>query len=105
MAKKQPGIRSHYKPNDSEKSDLRHVYERKTNMGDARAKYENKWDDWEKQYEMWRPEKDPDDWQSNITLPTTTSIVESQTSEIIDQNISEENRASFKRGGFKNVNL
>lgn len=87
MAKKKPGIRSKYNPSDSEYADLQFLYQRKQDMADARAPMEPKWDKWEKQYEMYRPDRDPDDWQSNLTLPTTTSIVESQTSEIIDQNI------------------
>lgn len=84
---KGPGIRGKYNPGEDEKKDLGFLYERYYQMKDARAPEEPKWDKYEKQYEMWKPDRDPDDWQSNLVLPTTTSIVESQTSEIIDQNI------------------
>lgn len=83
--KKPPEIRSQYLPNDAEYEDLRFIYERKQSMADARGKYEKEWEAADKQYEMYREAKV--DWQSNIVLPTTTAIVESQLSEIIDQNI------------------
>lgn len=86
MAKdKQPGIREVYDPPEDEKLDLKHVYERKREM--ERGRPDDKWDEWMRQYESYRPDKAEDEWQSDIYVPTTTSIIEAQLSEMIDQNI------------------
>ena len=87
MATKKPKIRSLYKPPEQEYQDLKYVYERRQQMADSRAKYEKRWDSWEKQYEAYREKRSEDDWRSNIVIPTTTSIVEAQLAEIIDQNM------------------
>lgn len=82
---KTPTIRSKYVPSDDEKLDLAFVYQRKQDMGTSRAKFEPDWDKADKQYEMFREKKE--DWQSNISMPTTAAVVESQLAEIIDQNM------------------
>lgn len=91
--KKDPGIRSLYKPKGDEKADLRWVYERWRDMDDGLQTHfsgvslRDKWDEWEKQYEAYREPREEDDWRSNIVVPTTASIVEAQMAEVIDQNI------------------
>jgi len=87
MTKAEPKIRQRYQPSDvsGEKADLEFIYRRKQEMADARTSEEKKWDKWDKQYEGYREDKV--DWQSNIYVPTTNSIIESQLSEIIDQNM------------------
>ena len=86
-----PGIRDIYIPNteNGELPDLTHVYERfyKMKMQRAGSGIETNWDKWEKQYEGYREPKSEDDWQSNLVVNTTAGIVESQMSEIIDQNL------------------
>jgi len=81
---KEPAIRKIYRPDDQERKNLRHVYERKEEMSDKRAEFSDKWDDWEKQWDSYRLPKDVDDWRSNIYIPLTASIIESQLAEIID---------------------
>ncbi len=82
-------INSKYKPPEKIKKDRRQVYKRFSDMQNGRVingeNIEAKWDKWERQYEAWRPNKSPDDWQSNITPPFTTSIVERALAEIVDQ--------------------
>jgi len=79
-----------YQPSETtgEKADLQYVYQRITDMKAARTAsgIETKWDGWQKQYDGYRKEKRPDEWQSNIVVNTTAGIVESQLSEVIDQN-------------------
>jgi hypothetical protein len=48
---------------------------------------ETQWRKWLKQYDAWRELKNPDDWQSNIVPPFTTTMVEKALAEIIDQTI------------------
>lgn len=82
-------IRVIYNPTDEAKQTIRMVYDRKHQMEDSedRQKAESGWDKWEKQYEAWREKKVPDDWQSNHTVPLTTSVVETALSEMIRQNL------------------
>jgi len=79
-----------YQPSESngEKADLQYVYQRIRDMKDARqaSGIEDKWTRWQKQYEGYREERRPSEWQSNIVVNTTAGIVESQLSEAIDQN-------------------
>lgn len=67
----------------------KHSYLRFQMMKDARQQNgrENKWDQWQRQYEAWRPPKNNDDWQSTIVPPYTTSVVESALSELVDQTL------------------
>lgn len=76
-----------YKPPDAIKGVRKQIYKRFSEMKDGRGAYEENWDKWEKQYEGWRPTKSADDWQSNITPPFTTAIVERALAEIVDQTI------------------
>lgn len=80
-----------YNPPENIQFDRKMVYERYTAMRNARyingQNLEALWDKWEKQYEAWRPNKSPDDWQSNIVPPFTTTVVERALAEIVDQTI------------------
>lgn len=79
-----------YQPSEisGEKADLEYTYRRIQEMKDARAAsgIEGKWDKWQKQYDGYRDDKRDNEWQSNIVVNTTAGIVESQLSEVIDQN-------------------
>lgn len=93
LAKKEPTIRKVYNPQGKELDTLRHVYQRYWDMRDARQgtrggyNFESDWDKWEKQWNAYRPPKDSDDWKSNIFIPITTSVIEAQLSEIIEQTL------------------
>ena len=76
-----------YKPSDKIKEIRKQVYKRYAEMKNGRGDLEAQWDRWEKQYEAWRPVRNADDWQSNITPPFTTAIVEKALAEIVDQTI------------------
>ena len=78
----------HPSEDSGEKKDLEYVYRRIQEMKDARraSGIELRWDKWQKQYDGYRVERKPDEWQSNIVVNTTAGIVESQLSEAIDQN-------------------
>lgn len=82
---KKAKININYKPADKIQRDRKIVYERFSYMKQGRGDLEASWDKWEKQYEGWRPPKKPDDWQSNIVPPFTTTIVERILAEIVDQ--------------------
>ena len=82
-------ITQEVKLTDEQKFWQQHSYKRFTLMKHSRQQNgrEQKWNDWQKQYEAWRPPKGMDDWQSNIVPPFTTSVVESALSELIDQTL------------------
>jgi hypothetical protein len=85
--KKEPNIRKLYKPSDAEHDVLQHVYDRKRDMADTRQPFEAQWDKCAKQWEAYREPKNADDWKSNIYIPMTTSIIEAQLAEIINQDM------------------
>lgn len=77
-----------YKPTDEVQKVREKVYERFTAMRNARqhpwgGNLEDKWKQWKMQYESWRPQSE--DWESTITPPFTTAIVEKEIAEIIGQ--------------------
>lgn len=76
-----------YKPPDAIQQVRKRIYKRFSEMKDGRGSVEADWDKWEKQYEAWRPTRSADDWQSNITPPFTTAIVERALAEMVDQTI------------------
>ena len=80
-----------YNPSEKVQVTRKIIYKRYQEMRDARVYHneniESKWDKWEKQYEAWRPKRNADDWQSNITPPFTTTVVERALAEIVDQTI------------------
>lgn len=78
-------IRKSYVPNPKQDEILRWVYQRLEDMKQARQPFEVIWDKAMKQYEALRPPKDLNDWQSNIVPPFTTSIIEAELSELIEQ--------------------
>lgn len=93
LDKKQPDIRNAYNPKGDEYDTLKHVYDRYYRMKDHRNgtvgphNFEGDWDKWEKQWDAYRPPKDADDWKSNIYIPITTSIIEAELSDVIEQNL------------------
>lgn len=89
MAEKK-NIKSSYTPSEKELQDLRCVYERYQDMKYSRENYaygnlEGLWDSQEKRWEAYRKDEAMEDWQSDIFIPITTSIIESQLAEVIEQ--------------------
>ncbi len=82
-------INSEYKIPDQLQSDREQVYRRYGLMKDGRTYYdaplEKKWVDWTKQYEAFRPSSGQ--WQSTIVPPLTTSIIEQELAEIVNQTV------------------
>jgi len=91
-------IKSQIKLNDEQEFWKKHSYTRFQLMKHSRAQNnrEVQWDNWQRQYEAWRPPKHKDDWQSNIVPPFTTSVVESALSELIDQTLQPQVQARKK---------
>lgn len=93
--KKEPTIRAVYAPDDAEKQRLQFIYQRYYRMKDHRdgnpennrTSMSTKWDTWMSQWEAARPPKDVDDWMSDIYIPLTTSIIEAQMAEVIEQDL------------------
>jgi len=85
--KKEPSIRKVYNPNKKEYGYLKHVYQRKEEMADARAAFDKDWDKWQKQWDGYRQPREVDDWKSNINVPMSSSVIESQLSELIGQDL------------------
>lgn len=84
---KEKNISKVYAPSEEEERIRKHVYTRKQQMADARAKYDKDWDKWQKAWEGERPPKNADDWKSNIVIPITSSIIEAELSEINNQEL------------------
>jgi len=85
------GIDTSYNPDEKQQKARRMVYQRYTDMRNGRyvrgRPLEDLWEKWERQYEADRPDKNDDDWQSNIVPPFTTAIVERALSEIVGQTL------------------
>lgn len=84
---KEPNLKQGYNPSDSELDNRNRVYNQYYTIKPGRSKYENVWKNARKTWEMERPTRTDDDWQSNIIVPMTTSIVESVLSDMIDINL------------------
>jgi hypothetical protein len=85
---KPKGITAVYNPTDEEERLRQHVYDRKREMGDARTKYiDDNYDKWQGAWEGARPERNKNDWKSNIVIPITSSIIEAELSEINNQDL------------------
>lgn len=85
--RKEPSIRKMYIPSDGEYEVLKHTYDRKKDMADARSDEEDKWERNIKQWEADRGKKSAGDWKSDIYVPMTLSIIEAQLSEIVHQDL------------------
>lgn len=89
----QAGIRTLYMPTKAQRETLNYVYRIRfegMKQGDERQEMEKKWDQYERQWEGWRPPKsdNPDDrWQSNHVAPVTISVVQTAVAEMVNQNI------------------
>lgn len=87
--KKGPEIRKIYKPADRERDLIRMVYERKRNMEDSPQRQQaiKNADYYEKLWECWRKDPEPEQWASNYEVPIVFSAVETALSEMVLQRI------------------
>ena len=77
--------KSTYQPSNFEKSQLTMVAERMEKMKRKRGKYEQDWNEADKQRQMWRTQRPKDEWRSDLKLPDTFSIIETAKAEMIDK--------------------
>ena len=84
---KEPEIKKVYNPTGREAEVRQHVYDRYYRLQDKRQETEGNWERWQKQWDAFRPPKDADDWRSDIYVPMTTSVIEAQLSEIVEQEL------------------
>ena len=84
---KEPSINKIYAPPEPEQKVRQHVYDRKQQMSDKRSEEDVKWDLWMKAWDGYRRERGKDDWKSNIVVPLTSSVVEAELSELINQEL------------------
>ena len=86
---KQAQINAQVQLTDEQKYWREHTYRRFAFMRAARQMngQENKWNNFQRQYDAERPPKGSDDWQSTIVPPFTTSVVEAALSEMVDQTL------------------
>ena len=66
-----------YKPGKDDREARRRVFERFKEMRDdpIRKEEEKQWELGRKMYRMWSPNKDPDDWRADVTLPDGFSAI------------------------------
>lgn len=78
---------SKFKPNKEEREVRRRVYDRWQDMRNdpQRKAAEQDWDDGDKNYRMYVPEIDPDDWRSHLELPDAFSAIQVHMQETIDR--------------------
>lgn len=76
-----------FRPNKRERAVRRKVYERWVQMRDdsQRKEAEKDWDDGDKEYRMFIPEIDPDDWRSHLELPDAFAAIQTQMQETLER--------------------
>lgn len=82
-----PDTKQSYNPSKKIKEYERRVYDQYYRIKPGRSKYEAMWKNARKTWEMERPPRGEDDWQSNIIIPVTTSIIEAILADMIDLNL------------------
>ena len=75
-------VNNSYSPEGEEAEFREHGYNRFHQMKQGRERYDVYWDDYEKQWEGYRPEKGKHDWKSNVVAQLSTSIIETLMAEI-----------------------
>lgn len=76
-----------YKPNKREREVRRLTYERWNQMrNDGQRKIaEQEWDEGDKEYRMYIPDIDPDDWRSHLELPDSFAAIQTSMQETIER--------------------
>jgi len=75
-----------YKPGKAEREGRKRVFDRFSAMRDdsKRKEAEKAWDLGDKMYQMWAPERDPEDWRADVVLPDGFSAIQTHLQETID---------------------
>lgn len=83
----QPVINSQYRPNKRRRAIRREVYTRWYQIRDdpLRKEAEAQWELGDKEYNMYIPEIDPDDWQSHLQLPDAFAAIQAQAQETVER--------------------
>lgn len=76
-----------YNPSKKEREIRRRVYQRWLEVRDdpQRKQAEKDWDEAQKQYRMYVPEIDPDDWRSHLELPDAFSAIQVHMQETVER--------------------
>jgi len=76
-----------YRPNKRQRLVRRKIYERYYDLRDdpLRQEAEEDWETADKEYNMYVPEMDPDDWHANLKLPDAFSAIQTQMQETIER--------------------
>lgn len=78
----------YYKPkNKAEREARRHIWERFQAMRDdpIRKEEEQHWENGDKAYQQWMPEREEGDWRSHLSLPDSFAAVQAHMQETIDR--------------------
>lgn len=76
-----------YKPKKAEREARRIIFDRFQTMRDdpIRKEEEKCWDDGDKAYMQWMPEREEGDWRSHLVLPDAFSAIQSTAQEVIER--------------------
>jgi hypothetical protein len=76
-----------FKPDKRERAVRRKVYQRWVDMRDdpQRQEVEKDWDSADKEFRMYIPDIDPDDWRSHLELPDAFAAIQTHTQETIER--------------------
>lgn len=87
---------SKYSPNKRRRSIRRQVYQRFYWLRDnpARKLAEDDWELGDKEYQMYIPDIDPDDWQSHLQLPDAFAAIQAQMQETVERTARPSTRAT-----------
>lgn len=83
----QPVINPDYKPNKRKRAIRRQTYQRWYWLRDnpLRLEAEIEWEMADKEYNMYTPDPDPDDWQSHLQLPDAFAAIRTQQQETVER--------------------
>lgn len=83
----QPVINGQYNPNKRRRSIRREVYQRYYWLRNdpLRVEAETDWDTADKEYQMYVPPKDEDDWHADLHLPDAFAAIQTQAQETIER--------------------
>src|SRR3990167_1761421 len=82
-----PVINPNYKPSKRVRAIRRQTYERWYWLRDnpLRLEAEKEWIEADKEYNMYTPDPDPDDWQSHLQLPDAFAAIRTQAQETVER--------------------
>lgn len=83
----QPITNANYRPNKQRRAIRRQTYQRWYWLRDnpLRLEAEKDWEMADKEYNMYTPDPDPDDWQSHLQLPDAFAAIRTQAQETVER--------------------